>query len=75
MKEIFSITFFLLILCLTPCAHAQTASPALPSKGPSQPSSSDSAKIDEILKTQKEILKKLEEMKQELYIVKIRATR
>ena len=63
----------LVIVCglsLVPDLHAADSAGA---PGPSNAVLSQ--KIDEILKNQKEILKRLEDMKEQLYVIKIRATR
>lgn len=63
--------FFL--LALIPCAYAETDPGTAVYLKKSTAESSD--KLDKVLASQEEILKQLKEIKNELYVIKIRATK
>lgn len=65
---------FILLLAFIPCAFAEKTDAGKPPylKKSTAPSSD---KMDKVLLGQEEILKQLEEIKNELYVIKIRATK
>ena len=63
----------LLLLAVIPCAFAETDPGAPTYHKKTTPASSD--KMDKVLANQEEILKQLDEIKNELYVIKIRATK
>lgn len=62
----------LLLLAVIPCAYAQDPGTSTYLK---KTTSASSDKLDQVLAVQEEILKQLQEIKNELYIVKIRSTK
>ncbi len=63
----------ILLLALIPCAYAESD----PGKAAylQKSTAASSYKIDKVLAGQEEILKQLKEIKSELYVIKIRATK
>lgn len=61
------------LLVFIPCAHAETNIKAETSL--KKNTSASTEKIDKVLAGQQEILKQLDEIKNELYVIKIRATK
>ncbi len=69
----FALSIFLpAVLCLAPSAFAADTPAAAAQKAQT---ASVEKKLDQILATQKEIIQKLDELKQDVDVVKIRATR
>ena len=66
-----SVVFLAAALCLAPSAFAADTSAAAPKVQTQQLDK----KMDQIIATQKEIIQKLDEIKSEVEVVKIRATR
>lgn len=63
----------LFLLTLIPCAYAESDPGTAAYLKKTSASSSD--KIEKVLANQEEILKQLQEIKNELYVIKIRATK